>query len=101
MKLISKSMRAMVLMAALGSGAAQAGAGPCMPMFMGGANASGCTAAPFAPARAPACPSQNQPEKAESSCQNSDMAGMMGGMMSGGMNIAVAVMGAIFGEPLK
>lgn len=100
MSAMSKSVKTLVLLAILSAGSAQAGPGPCMPMqFMSGD--SGCGGAQAAPASQQACAVPGARSEQETGCSSGDMAGTLGNMAAGGMNIAMTVIGAIFGAPAK
>lgn len=80
---------------------AQAGMGPCMPMMMAGSVAPACNGQPAVSDTPRACPVREEGKEHQAGGCGTDgpMAGMMGDMAAGGMNIAMAVMGAIFGPP--
>lgn len=100
MSAISKSATAFVLVAALSAGTALAGPMSCLPMQMMMPGSSGC-ASQAAP-QGQACPVPNENQAQESCAGNGqDMGGTMASMASGGMNIAMTVIGAIFGTPAR
>lgn len=97
MNALTKSAAALATVTLFAAAAhAQAGMGPCMPMMMSGTVMPSCNSQP-APQT---CPLPEAGVAKASDCAgNARMAGMPGGMAAGGMGIAMAVIGALFGQP--
>lgn len=116
MNAMSKSVKAFVVIAALSAGSAMAGQGGCMPMsmpmkmpmqmqmpmqmpMMQGASGCGGTEA----AAQQACPLREARAEQDEGCggNGQDMSSKIGSLAAGGMNIAMTVIGSIFGTPAK
>jgi len=112
MSAISKSIKLFALVAALSAGSAMAGQGSCMPMSMPMQmpmqmpmmqGASGCAGAEANQTGPQSCPLQDAKAQQDQGCAGNGggLSAKLGDMASGGMNIAMTVIGSIFGSPAK
>lgn len=108
MSAISKTVKAFALIAALSAGSAMAGQGSCMPMAMPMPmpmpmmqGASGCGNSGVSQDSEQACQVREANASQDAGCNGQDLSSRMGSMAAGGMNIAMTVIGSIFGSPAR
>ncbi|MDD4881368.1 MAG: hypothetical protein PHX10_07320 [Gallionellaceae bacterium] len=113
MSAISKTVKTFALLAALSAGSAMAGPGGCMPMampmqmpmmpmsMMQGGSGCGNSGAQLDSQQACQVREANASQEAGCNGNGQDLSSRMGSMAAGGMNIAMTVIGSIFGSPAR